>query len=173
MELKRFLDAQNQVYLRALNEITNGQKMTHWMWYVFPQLRGLGSSETSNAYGIADIEEACLYMQHPILGTHLIAISNALMAINGKTAEEIFGHIDALKLRSCMTLFANVQMANPIFEKVLDKFFGGIPDKRTLEMIGKKSKQTNTSQLLFPSKSDGIYKRNLYVYFIGRNRVVF
>lgn len=139
MELKRFLDAQNQVYLRALDEIRSGKKTTHWMWYVFPQLRGLGSSETSNAYGIAGIEEANLYIQHPVLGTHLIEISNALMKVNGKTAEEIFGPTDMLKLRSCMTLFTNTQKTDPIFGKVLDTFFDGIPDKRTLQMIGKKA----------------------------------
>ncbi len=135
MELKRFLDAQNQVYLAALSEIKKGKKTSNWMWYVFPQLKGLGKSETSNAYGIADLAEANSYAAHPVLGKHLVEISEALLQLNGRTAEEIFGYPDNLKLISCMTLFASTDNAHPVFGEVLEKYFKGIPDEQTLKML--------------------------------------
>ncbi|MFV8344053.1 DUF1810 domain-containing protein [Flavobacterium sp. XS2P39] len=115
MELKRFLDAQNQVYLKALSEIKEGKKNSHWMWYIFPQIKGLGSSDTAKFYGISDLQEAASYLAHPILGKHLIEISTAVLQLDGKTASEIVGTPDDLKLRSCMTLFANVQNTDPVF----------------------------------------------------------
>jgi uncharacterized protein (DUF1810 family) len=134
-ELIRFLEAQNQVYLKALSEIKEGKKNTHWMWYVFPQINGLGSSETAKYYGIKDMNEAIAYLQHPILGKHLVEIAEAVLNLNGKTAIQIFGTPDDMKLRSCMTLFANVKNTNPIFQKVLIKYFNGIPDELTLQLI--------------------------------------
>jgi uncharacterized protein (DUF1810 family) len=134
-ELIRFLDAQNQVYLKALSEIKNGKKETHWMWYIFPQIKGLGSSETAKYYAIKDLEEATAYLEHPILGKHLIEITEEVLNLNGKTATQIFGTPDDMKLRSCMTLFANVNNANPIFQKVTDRYFNGLPDDRTLQLI--------------------------------------
>lgn len=134
-ELIRFLEAQNQVYLKALSEIKEGKKNTHWMWYVFPQINGLGSSETAKYYGIKDINEATAYLQHPILGKHLVEIAEAVLNLNEKTAIQIFGTPDDMKLRSCMTLFANVKNTNPIFQKVLIKYFNGIPDELTLQLI--------------------------------------
>lgn len=134
-ELIRFLEAQNQVYLKALSEIKEGKKNTHWMWYVFPQINGLGSSETAKYYGIKDMNEATAYLQHPILGKHLVEIAEAVLNLNGKTATQIFGTPDDLKLRSCMTLFANVKNTNPVFQKVLIKYFNGIPDELTLQLI--------------------------------------
>ncbi|QQT46086.1 Uncharacterized conserved protein [Sphingobacterium multivorum] len=135
MELKRFLDAQNQVYLGALSEIKKGKKTSHWMWYVFPQLKGLGKSETSNSYAISDLAEANSYAAHPVLGKHLVEISEALLQLNVHSAEEIFGYPDNLKLKSCMTLFAKTDNAHTVFAEVLEKYFKGIPDERTLQMI--------------------------------------
>lgn len=134
-ELIRFLEAQNQVYLKALSEIKNGKKTTHWMWYIFPQIKGLGSSETAQYYGIKDLNEATAYLQHPILGKHLIEISEEVLNLNGKTAAELFGTPDDLKLRSSMTLFATVENTDPVFQKVLIKYFNGIPDNLTLQLL--------------------------------------
>jgi uncharacterized protein (DUF1810 family) len=134
-ELIRFLDAQNQVYLKALSEIKKGKKDTHWMWYIFPQIKGLGSSETANYYAIKDLNEAAAYLQHPILSKHLVEISEEVLNLKGKTATQIFGTPDDMKLRSCMTLFANVENTNSIFQKVLEKFFNGLPDELTLQLL--------------------------------------
>ncbi|WP_426091491.1 DUF1810 domain-containing protein [Flavobacterium sp. DSR3-2] len=136
-ELIRFLEAQNQVYLKALSELKKGKKDTHWMWYIFPQLKGLGSSETAHFYGIKDWNEATEYLQHPVLGQHLIEISLVVLQLEGKTASEIFGTPDDLKLRSCMTLFATIENANPVFAKVLEKYFNSIPDERTLQLLNR------------------------------------
>jgi uncharacterized protein (DUF1810 family) len=133
--LIKFLDAQNQVYLKALSEIKKGKKETHWMWYIFPQIKGLGSSETAQYYGIKDLNEATAYLQHPILGKHLIEISEEVLKLKEKNATQIFGTPDDMKLRSCMTLFANVENANPVFQKVLAKYFNGLPDELTLQLL--------------------------------------
>ena len=135
--LTRFLDAQNQLYLKALAEVRDGQKESHWMWFVFPQIKGLGFSETAKFYGIADLEEAEAYLAHPVLGKHLIEISEALLKIEDKTATEIFGTPDDMKLRSCMTLFSKVPGTDEIFEKVLNKYFGGSQDGYTEELLQK------------------------------------
>jgi len=105
------------------------------MWYVFPQLKGLGKSDMGQFYGIENLKEAEDYLAHPVLGKHLVAISEALLQIEGKTATEIFGSPDDLKLRSCMTLFASVQNSHPVFNAVLENYFSGVPDKKTLELI--------------------------------------
>ena len=136
-ELVRFLDAQNQMYLKALAEVRNGKKESHWMWFVFPQIKGLGFSETAKFYGIADLEEAEAYLAHPVLGKHLIEISEALLKIEDKTASEIFGTPDDMKLRSCMTLFSKVPETDEVFKKVLDKYFGGSQDDYTEELLQK------------------------------------
>lgn len=134
-KLTRFLDAQNHVYLNALAEIRNGQKRTHWMWFIFPQLKGLGISSTADFYGITGIEEASAYLQHPVLGKHLVQIASALLELEGKTASDIFGSPDDMKLRSSMTLFSQVENANPVFKKVLDKYFKGNQDTKTLQLL--------------------------------------
>ncbi len=136
-ELVKFLDAQNQMYLKALAEVRNGQKESHWMWFVFPQIKGLGFSETAKFYGIADLDEAEAYLAHPVLGKHLIEISEALLNVNGKTATEIFGTPDDMKLRSSMTLFSKVPWTDEVFEKVLNKYFGGSQDDYTEELLQK------------------------------------
>ena len=133
--LSRFLEAQNQTYLNALSEIRKGQKVTHWMWFIFPQLQGLGKSTTAQYYGITDLSEASAYLQHPVLGKHLIQISSVLLEIENKTVLEIFGSPDDLKLRSSMTLFSKVQGADHVFQKVLDKYFEGLPDTNTINQI--------------------------------------
>lgn len=106
--LERFVKAQAEDYARALEEVRRGRKRTHWMWYIFPQLRGLGRSATAHQYGIANLEEARAYLAHPILGPRLLESCAAALCVEGKTAHEIFGSPDDLKLRSCMTLFATV-----------------------------------------------------------------
>lgn len=133
--LTRFLDAQNQTYLRALSEIRAGEKQSHWMWFVFPQLKGLGKSGTANFYGINGIAEAEEFLHHPVLGKNLLEISEAVLEQNGKTVTEILGKPDDMKLRSSMTLFANVPDAPNTFQKVLDKYFKGSHDELTVQLL--------------------------------------
>ena len=134
-DLKRFLDAQENDFERALSEIKRGRKQSHWMWYIFPQIAGLGSSETSKFYAVKTKAEAELYLAHPVLGARLVEISEALLEIEGKTANQIFGSPDDVKLKSSMTLFGVLENTNPVFRKVLDKYFNGAKDGRTLELI--------------------------------------
>lgn len=135
--LKRFLDAQANDYSRALAEIKNQRKQSHWMWYIFPQISGLGFSDTARFYAIKDLGEATDYLEHPILGKRLIEIASALLGSEGKTAYQILGSPDDLKLKSSMTLFSLVKNADPVFQAVLDKFFTGIPDQKTLDIVKK------------------------------------
>lgn len=135
-KLIRFTEAQERDYQTALAEIKRGRKTSHWMWYVFPQIAGLGFSSTSKFYAIADKEEAENYLNHPVLGKRLIEISEALLEHESKTAHEIFGSPDDVKLKSSMTLFGELEKANPVFQKVLDKYFGGAKDAQTLKLIG-------------------------------------
>ena len=134
-DLKRFLDAQENDFERALAEIKRGRKQSHWMWYIFPQIAGLGSSETSRFYAVKDRAEAELYLAHPVLGARLVEISEALLEIEGKTANQIFVSPDDVKLKSSMTLFGALKNTNPIFRSVLDKYFNGTKDLRTLQLI--------------------------------------
>ena len=133
--LDRFLDAQERVYDIAFMEIRRGKKRSHWMWFIFPQLRGLGRSQMSIIYGIADLDEAKKYLSHPILGSRLIEITRALLSVNGKTAKEICGEIDSQKLRSSMTLFAVASEENTIFADAINKYFNGEPDSQTLQIL--------------------------------------
>lgn len=133
--LNRFLTAQEYAYDIALAEIRRGRKRTHWMWYIFPQLRSLGKSERSYFYGIADIEEAKAYFDHPILGSRLIEFSETLLYIQGKSAQDIFGGIDSMKLHSSMTLFAVVGGDGSVFYKVIDRYFDGKMDENTLKIL--------------------------------------
>ena len=132
--LKRFVDAHRQDYETALEEIRGGRKRSHWMWYIFPQLRGLGYSPTANYYGIVDWDEAMMFLQHPQLGRNLYAITEELLAIDNKPIEEILGDIDALKFRSSMTLFDAVY-PNAVFAQALRKYYDGEADQRTLRML--------------------------------------
>ncbi len=134
-DLERFVEAQNNNYEDAINEIYNGKKVSHWMWYVFPQLKDLGKTDTAKFFGISSLGEAEAYLKHPLLGKRLIAISEVLLKHQNKTANEIFGKPDDLKLRSCMTLFSQTENAPDIFEKVLDVFYNGEKDVRTLGIL--------------------------------------
>lgn len=134
-DLKRFLVAQESDYTRALAEIKNGRKQSHWMWYIFPQLAGLGFSETARFYAIRDVQEASDYLSHPVLGSRLIENSKALLQLKGKTANQIFGSPDDLKLRSSMTLFSLVENTDPVFQAVLDAYYGGSPDPKTVALV--------------------------------------
>ena len=135
-DLLRFLEAQEDDFAIALSEIKSGRKESHWMWYIFPQIAGLGFSSTSIFYAIKDLAEAEEYLQHPVLGERLIEISEVLLEIESKTAHEIFGSPDDMKLKSSMTLFAALKETNPVFQTVLDKYFDGEKDVQTLQIIG-------------------------------------
>lgn len=132
--LERFVEAQELMYMMALDEVRNARKRGHWIWYIFPQLKGLGMSENSQYYGIDGIEEARAYLAHPVLGARLREITAAFLELVGKNAQEVFGHLDAMKVCSCMTLF-NVVSDDDLFQKVLDRYYNGVADDRTLEML--------------------------------------
>lgn len=132
---RRFLEAQNSDYDKAYEEISHGKKTGHWMWYIFPQLRGLGKSHHADFYGIENIEEAEEYLKHNVLGNRLIEISELLLSLNQSNPVKIFGVIDSLKLNSCMTLFGQVNNKSSVFDEVLKKYFAGIPDKLTLDLL--------------------------------------
>ena len=134
--LKRFVDAQRGVYDQAFSEIVAGRKRTHWMWFVFPQVDGLGSSPTTKRYAIRSKAEARAYIAHPVLGPRLLEIAQALVAVSGRTAHEIFGSPDDAKLRSCATLFASVLPPGSVFDQLLAKYFAGVPDEKTLDLLG-------------------------------------
>ena len=134
--LRRFVEAQKNDYEEALFEIKSGRKRSHWMWYVFPQFAGLGFSSTSQHYAIKSLDEAKSYLAHPLLGPRLAECVDALLAIEGRSAHEIFGSPDDMKLRSCATLFACVSPAGSPFEKLLDKYFQGKRDEKTLQLLG-------------------------------------
>ena len=135
-DLNRFLKAQENNYEQALSEIKSGRKRSHWMWYIFPQYKGLGFSETSKHYSIQDLNEARDYLNHPILGSRLKQITNELLLIDENNANKIFGSPDDLKLKSSMTLFVSVDTSEEKpFNKVLDKFFNGCFDEKTLNLI--------------------------------------
>jgi uncharacterized protein (DUF1810 family) len=135
-DLNRFVTAQKDDYERALSEITNGRKRSHWMWYIFPQLDGLAFSPTSKQYSIKSAGEARAFLDHPVLGPRLLNCATAALGIEGRTATEIFGSPDDLKLKSCATLFACVSPPGSVFHRVLDKFYRGERDARTLELLG-------------------------------------
>ena len=134
--LNRFLRAQADDYGSALSEIRSGQKRTHWMWYIFPQLDGLGFSSTAKYYAITGVEEASAYLEHPVLGPRLRECAEAAVRVEGRTAREIFGSPDDLKLRSSATLFACVSAPGSVFHRLLAKYYRGEPDGRTLRLLG-------------------------------------
>ena len=133
--LLRFLEAQKDVYEIALKEIKNGRKTSHWMWFIFPQIKGLGQSETSKYYAIKNKTEARDYLHHEILGSRLVEISNALLMLQTNNSINVFGHIDSIKLKSSMTLFSLIENENPVFQKVLDKYFNGEKDENTIHLF--------------------------------------
>lgn len=135
-DLQRFLDAQEPVFETALSELRNGRKRSHWMWFVFPQLKGLGHSEMAQRYGISGRKEALAYLQHPSLGARLERCSSALLQWRQRSATDIMGSPDDLKLRSSMTLFASVAPHNLLFQEVIKAFFDGKPDSATVSRLG-------------------------------------
>ena len=129
-DLSLFVEAHDRSYSRALEEIREGRKQSHWMWYIFPQIVGLGLSSTSRFYAIADLEEARAYMQHPMLGAHMIEICGVLLGLSANDAEDVMGYPDDLKL------FSQAVPSVKIFQQVLDKYFDGKMDQKTLEILG-------------------------------------
>jgi uncharacterized protein (DUF1810 family) len=134
-DLARFVEAQRETYDRALAEVANGRKRSHWMWYIFPQIAGLGSSATSRRYAIGSPAEAEAYLRHDILGPRLRECAETVLAVQGRSAHEIFGTPDDLKLRSSATLFAAVSPAGSVFQRLLDRYFGGERDEATLQIL--------------------------------------
>ena len=135
-DLNRFMRAQAENYDQALSEIRAGRKRSHWMWYVFPQFAGLGFSPTSQRYAIKSIAEAEAYLQHPVLGRRLVECCEAAVGVNGLSASDLFGSPDDMKLQACATLFARVSAPGSVFERLLGKFFEGMQDQRTLQLLG-------------------------------------
>jgi uncharacterized protein (DUF1810 family) len=135
-DLNRFLEAQVSAHERALAEVRAGRKRSHWMWYVFPQLEGLGASDMARRYAIKSRAEAEAYLNHPVLGPRLVECAEAALAVEGRSALEVFGSPDDLKLRSCATLFAAVSPPGSVFERLLDKYYGGRRDEKTLRLLG-------------------------------------
>jgi uncharacterized protein (DUF1810 family) len=140
-DLERFVRAQHTDYDRALSEIGSGRKHTHWMWYIFPQLEGLGRSWNSVHYSISGIAEAKAYLAHPVLGPRLVRCAEAALRHEGLTAAAIFGSPDDVKLRSSATLFASVSPSGSVFHRIIDKFFQGQPDETTLQQLHSRQRQ--------------------------------
>ena len=138
-DLKRFVRAQESDYRRALEEIAAGRKRSHWMWYIFPQFAGLGLSSTSRHYAIGSLDEARAYLAHPILGPRLIECAGATLTVEGRSAHDIFGSPDDMKLRSSATLFALVSPEDSVFQRVLERYFDGKRDERTLDLVVERS----------------------------------
>jgi uncharacterized protein (DUF1810 family) len=141
-DLGRFVQAQVGDCERALSEIRAGRKRSHWMWYIFPQYEGLGVSATSRRYSIKSVAEARAYLAHPVLGPRLTECAEAALGVEGRSALEVFGSPDDLKLRSCATLFAHVSPPGSVFERLLSKYFDSERDERTLRLIGAAPKTT-------------------------------
>ena len=134
-DLRRFVDAQAHTYEQALAELREGSKRTHWMWFVFPQIAGLGRSGMAQRFAIADLDEARAYLAHPVLGRRLVECARALTALDVDDPVRVMGSIDAQKLRSSMTLFAHADPGQPVFREVLDHFFGGVEDDATTSRL--------------------------------------
>jgi len=142
-DLARFVEAQERDFVRALSEIASGQKRSHWMWYVFPQVDGLGSSAMSRHYAIKSLAEAEAYLRHPVLGPRLRQCAEAVLAVDGRSAHDIFGSPDDMKLRACATLFARVSPDGSVFHRVIDTFWQGAPDAKTLALLDGASRQAD------------------------------
>ena len=135
--LQRFLGAQERVYDTVLEELRAGRKSSHWIWFIFPQIAGLGHSEMAQQFAIGSVDEAKAYLQHPILGPRLRACTQLVLDVNGRRAEEIFPYPDNLKFRSCMTLFMTAATDNALFKDALLKYFDGKPDQLTLDILAR------------------------------------
>ena len=144
--LNRFVEAQHGSYERALSEINSGRKRSHWMWYIFPQLDGLGFSSTSKFYAITNVDEARAYLEHPVLGPRLLACAEAVIRIDGRSATQIFGSPDDMKLKSCATLFACVSPERSVFHQLLVRYYEGGVDSKTLRLLGLEDEGTCESE---------------------------
>ncbi|HTP81977.1 MAG TPA: DUF1810 domain-containing protein [Alphaproteobacteria bacterium] len=133
--LKRFVDAQAPVYAQVCAELTAGRKRSHWMWFIFPQIKGLGVSPTAQFYAVASRAEAEAYLAHPVLGPRLRECTQLVLDVAGRSAHDVFGSPDDLKFRSCVTLFGDVAADNALFQAALRKYFNGEPDRRTIEIL--------------------------------------
>ena len=136
-DLSRFILAQENIYDQALAELKSGHKRSHWMWYIFPQIAGLGESTFSKHYAIKSVEEARHYLIHPILGTRLLECTTAVLAVEGRSAAEIFGYLDDLKFKSSMTLFGSVAGPRSVFVRIRAKYFDGDYDVKTVQLLEK------------------------------------
>lgn len=132
--LNRFVEAQNNVYEQVVNELVQGRKTSHWMWYIFPQIKGLGYSSTAMYYALSSLDEAAEYLNHPVLGHRMVECCQILLGLENKTAEDIFGGIDTMKLKSSMTLFS-LATDNPVFNQVLNMYYNGEKDNATMRII--------------------------------------
>ena len=138
-DLVRFVYAQEFIYEVALSELRRGRKESHWMWFIFPQIDGLGSSPASKKYAIRSLDEARAYLSHPVLGPRLLECCRAILLVQGKSASDIMGYPDDLKLRSSMTLFSLVADSHTEFREVIEKYFGGEQDRRTMQLLNVQS----------------------------------
>ena len=143
-DLNRYVEAQASAYAAAIAELRSGRKRSHWIWYVLPQLRGLGQSEMSLRYGLRSLAEAKAYLAHPVLGHRLRECVGALNALPGGDAVAVLGGIDAIKLRSCLTVFAEASEQDSLFRQALDKYFGGQPDAATLSLLGRTTRSESS-----------------------------
>ncbi|WP_432695056.1 DUF1810 domain-containing protein [Marinobacterium sp. YM272] len=134
--LDRFVEAQARDYRSALYELRDGRKRSHWIWYIFPQYAGLGRSSTAQRYEISSLDEARAYLAHPLLGPHLLECCEALLALRGRSARDILGMPDDMKLRSCVTLFAQISEEGSVFHRILAQYFSGESDSKTLALLG-------------------------------------
>jgi uncharacterized protein (DUF1810 family) len=140
--LNRFVEAQHDTYEQALSELNSGRKRSHWMWYIFPQLDGLGFSSTSRLYAIKNLDEARAILEHPLLGPRLLECAQAVLRIDGRTASQIFGSPDDMKLKSCATLFACVSPDGSVFHRLLARYYGRGVDSKTLRLLGLEDERT-------------------------------
>jgi uncharacterized protein (DUF1810 family) len=136
-KLDRFIAAQNSIYEQVLVELKQGRKTSHWMWFIFPQLSGLGLSPLAQKFAIGSLAEAQTYLQHPVLGARLVECTQLVVQVDSRSAEEIFGYPDELKFRSCMTLFAHAAAENDLFAAALQKYFSGDQDVHTVELLSR------------------------------------
>jgi uncharacterized protein (DUF1810 family) len=134
-DLRRFVEAQSAIYEQARSELERGSKQSHWMWFIFPQMRGLGHSEMAYTFGISSLDEAKAYLSHQVLGPRLRECTRLVSLVKGRSITQIFGYPDDLKFHSSMTLFARADPKDPVFRDALEKYFGGSPDPATLELL--------------------------------------
>ena len=163
-DLTRFIEAQENIYAQALAELRAGRKRSHWMWFIFPQIAGLGASAMARAYAIRDQDEAQAYLAHPVLGARLHACADTLLAITGRSAREILGSPDDLKLRSSATLFASVSPPGSVFHRLLERYCGGQPDRADTGAVGREYRPGEPRPM---SRDSTLTVRNLFALSVA------